>query len=317
MIAVYVIVGVLLASILVFWVYGERGRLLRSSTWRVMRAGGLRRVLNFASLHGWLYGRWPNQYIRIMTQDIIPRLGQRGKRFVADRYHGKVLTPELAEAFLTIDVNREIPLQDLEQIIPYATARDLVLEGPPDVALFECACRSFRSQPCQPTQVCMISGSLFVDFTLEHHPDTTRRVSQSEALEVLREEHARGHLHSAWFKDALVDRMYAICNCCKCCCGGIEAMTKHGAPWLASSGYVARVDDALCNGCDVCTATCPFDALSLADATVAVDWEKCMGCGVCISQCPTEAMSLVRDEAKGVPLDVRPLVRDKVGAGSR
>ena len=316
MIAVYVIVGLLLAAVLTLWLIGERWRPLRASTWRMMREGGLRRLLNFASLHGYVYGRWTKLYLRVFNEHIIPRLGPRGKRWLSDRYHGKVLTQELAEAFFTIDVNQEIPLQDLEQIIPYPTARDLVLEGPIDVAVYECPCRMRRAEHCEPVQVCMVVGRLFVDFVLEHYPDTSRRLSRSEALELLRAEHTRGHLHSAWFKDAAMDRMMAICNCCKCCCGGIEAMTKHGVPQMASSGYVSRVDDALCTGCDVCTAACPFGALALVDATVEVDWDKCMGCGVCLGQCPTGAMSLGRDAAKGVPLDVRLLVREKAGAGS-
>jgi hypothetical protein len=29
-----------------------------------------------------------------------------------------------------------------------------------------------------------------------------------------------------------------------------------------------------------------------------------MGCGVCISKCEHEALSLVRDEAKGIPLEI-------------
>jgi NAD-dependent dihydropyrimidine dehydrogenase PreA subunit len=36
-----------------------------------------------------------------------------------------------------------------------------------------------------------------------------------------------------------------------------------------------------------------------------VIWEKCMGCGVCEGHCDTGAIVLVRDERKGVPLDVR------------
>jgi Pyruvate/2-oxoacid:ferredoxin oxidoreductase delta subunit len=32
-----------------------------------------------------------------------------------------------------------------------------------------------------------------------------------------------------------------------------------------------------------------------------------MGCGVCEAQCPNDALELVRDERKGVPLDVRAL----------
>jgi hypothetical protein len=32
---------------------------------------------------------------------------------------------------------------------------------------------------------------------------------------------------------------------------------------------------------------------------------------VCIGQCPNEAMSLVRDERKGIPLDVRLLAQEQ------
>ena len=35
-----------------------------------------------------------------------------------------------------------------------------------------------------------------------------------------------------------------------------------------------------------------------------------MGCGVCVGRCPIEAMTLVRDERKGIPLDVRLLVQE-------
>jgi ferredoxin len=147
-------------------------------------------------------------------------------------------------------------------------------------------------------------GQPFVDFILEHHPQSSRRLTQAEALDLLRAEHERGHLHSAWFKDAMLSRFYAICNCCKCCCGGIEAMVKYGIPMMASSGYVAQVDETLCVACDTCKDACPFGAIQV-DGTAVVKWEACMGCGVCVGQCPNKAMSLVRDEKKGVPFDVR------------
>jgi ferredoxin len=155
----------------------------------------------------------------------------------------------------------------------------------------------------------MVIGQPFVDFMMEHNPQITRRLTQTEALELLQAEHERGHLHSAWFKDAMLDRFYAICNCCKCCCGGIEAMIKYGSPMIASSGYVARVNQPVCGQCGACVEACPFGALSL-DAAVEVNWEKCMGCGVCEGQCPTGAMLLVRDERKGIPLDVRLLAQE-------
>jgi len=153
----------------------------------------------------------------------------------------------------------------------------------------------------------MVIGQPFVDFILEHKPKTSRRLTQAEALELLQAEHERGQLHSAWFKDALLDRFYAIGNCCKCCCGGVMAMTKYDIPMLASSGYVAQVDESNCSLCGICVDTCPFGAVSM-DGELLVNWNKCMGCGVCVGQCPTDGIALVRDEEKGVPLDVRLLV---------
>ena len=304
---IFIIIAIILVGGVGLWLYGERWRPLRPSTWKFMREVGLRRLLNLSGLHGYVYGRWNKEYLKILLKYIIPRLGPRGKKWVADHYHGKVLTSELAKAIITLD--HDIPLQDLEQIIPYPLARDLVMKGPPEVAVFQCPCRQIRDKPCEPTQVCMVIGQPFVDFVIEHHPNSSRRLSQTEALELLEAEHKRGHLHSAWFKDACLDRFYEICNCCKCCCGGIEAMVKYGAPTMASSGYVAKVDEALCNACGTCEDICPFRAIQVADDKAIVKWETCMGCGVCQGQCPGEALSLVRDERKGIPMDVRLLAQ--------
>jgi NAD-dependent dihydropyrimidine dehydrogenase PreA subunit len=300
-----IVVGSLLLAVLIFWLMGERGHLILPSTWAGMRAGGLRNMLNLNALHQYVYGRWFKQYLDILINDISPRLGPRGRKWLSDHYHGKVLTQELAKAIITL--NRDIPLRDLEQIVPYPIARDLVLKGPPDVAVFPCGCRLARDNPCEPTQVCMAIGQPFVGFMLEHHPQTCRRLTQAEALQLLDAEHERGHLHSAWFKDACLNRFYVICNCCKCCCGGIEAMVRYGNPMVASSGYVAKVDDKLCAACGACESACPFNAIKVEESA-NVTWEKCMGCGVCEGQCPNGAISLVRDERKGIPLDVRLLV---------
>ena len=37
-----------------------------------------------------------------------------------------------------------------------------------------------------------------------------------------------------------------------------------------------------------------------------------MGCGVCVSKCEHGALSLVRDDAKGVPLEICSLMQDAV-----
>jgi Pyruvate/2-oxoacid:ferredoxin oxidoreductase delta subunit len=300
----FIIVGLLFIAVIIFWLIGEHWRPLLPSTRNFMRQAGWKRFLSGSNLHAYVYGRWTREYIHLALNYLLPHLGERGKQRWADHYHGKVLTKEQARNIITID--QDIPLQDLEKIIPYPAARDLVLKGPPDVVVFSCPCRQIRANPCEPIQVCMVIGQPFADFILEHHPQSSRRLTQTEALELLEAEHQRGHLHSAWFKDVMLDRFYVICNCCKCCCGGIELMVKHKAPTMSSSGYVARVDESLCTGCKVCELACPFAAIQ-AEGTAVVNWDACMGCGVCVGQCPNKAVWLDRDERKGVPLDVRVL----------
>ena len=39
-----------------------------------------------------------------------------------------------------------------------------------------------------------------------------------------------------------------------------------------------------------------------------VDLTRCLGCGLCVDTCKENAISLVRDERKGIPLDVAELV---------
>ena len=294
----------MLALVTFAWLLAERGRLMLPSTLKMLRASGWRKLRDGTFLHSYVYGLFTKEYIGYGLKNVLPKMDAAARQSSADHYHGKVLPTALAEALVTHEHNIDLP--DLEQVIPYPVARSLVLDGSPDIAVFDCPCRATRENPCQPTQVCMIVGQPFVDFIVEHHPTKTRRITSGEAVEILRAEHERGHIHTAYFKDAMLERFYAICNCCKCCCGGIESMVKHGVPMIASSGYVAQVDESQCAACGDCAEACPFDALSL-DGFANVDWGKCMGCGVCEGQCQVGGITLVRDERKGVPLDVRAL----------
>jgi Na+-translocating ferredoxin:NAD+ oxidoreductase RNF subunit RnfB len=212
----------------------------------------------------------------------------------------------LEPATQLVTVNEEIRLTDLEQVIPYRRARDIVLKNPDHIVVLDCPCRVSRSDPCEPLDVCLIIGEPFASFVAEHHPRRSRWIEPRQAVEILRAEDERGHVHHAFFKDAMLDRFYAICNCCACCCGAMQAH-RTGVPMLAPSGYVSRVDVALCTGCGACVAACPFDAISLREGVAVVDEEACLGCGVCVSQCARDGLALERDARKGEPLDIRQL----------
>ena len=288
----------------VLWLIGERGVSVLPSTRKFIVEGGFKKLFDLNTLHGYIYMRWQKPYLSFFINQLSPNSTKAQGKWFANRYHSKVLTEEHARSIITI--GQEIRQKDLEQIVPYPIARNIVLNAPPKITLYVCGCRHARKNPCQPTQVCMFIGEPFASFMLEHHPTESRAINQTEALELLRAEHERGHIHAAWFKNAMLDRMYVICNCCICCCGGIEAMMKYGTPMIASSGYVASVNEGLCQACGTCVEKCPFDALSV-DQIARVNWDKCMGCGVCIDQCPNDAISLLRDAQNGIPLDVKAL----------
>lgn len=135
-------------------------------------------------VHGYIYGRWTYLYIGIATgrHRLLKKLGplvdvalrwlarepssrsETGtaasaqalpaneaslqKLRFADAYHGKVLLPEAARRLVTVD--RNIRLTGLETVVPYARARDLILQHPDHIVLLDCPCRSSRPNPCLP-----------------------------------------------------------------------------------------------------------------------------------------------------------------------
>ncbi|MGE4470634.1 MAG: 4Fe-4S binding protein [Desulfovibrio sp.] len=276
----------------------------------------------YEKVHGYCYARWPYLYIGVATgrkklaalltlpfslwivrhNPPHPAAGDKRASF-ADSYHGKALP--LEEATRLVTLNRAVHVQDLEQVVPYKQAREIILRNPERIVLLDCPCRAVQENPCLPLDVCLIIGDPMARFILDHHPSRAREITPDEAVRVLKETDERGNVHHAFFKEAVLGRFYAICNCCSCCCGAMQAH-RNGIPMLCSSGYLARVDAERCVGCGNCTRYCQFGALTLEDRTVRVGGE-CMGCGVCVSKCPKDALSLVAAPEKGLPLDVQRL----------
>jgi Pyruvate/2-oxoacid:ferredoxin oxidoreductase delta subunit len=279
----------------------------------------------FDLLHGYIYGRWIFYYISFGTgrhtlarrllrffsylpkrkNEVYSALESRGG--MAEIYHGKVLPLEAARQLIL--VGEEVRLENLETIIPYARAKDLILQNPDHLVVLDCPCRAALANPCLPLDVCLIIGEPFASFVSDHHPQRSRWISPEEAVSILQAEEARGHVHHAFFKDAMLGRFYAICNCCKCCCGAIQSQSS-GNLMLAPSGYTAHVDEDLCIACESCLEFCQFDALEMQDFQMQVREQSCMGCGVCVSHCPHDALSLVRDASKGEPLEILQLLKE-------
>ncbi len=305
-------------------------KLLQHSTRQfISEARGVKGYSLFDFIHGYIYSRFPYLYIGTGIGEhkqakvllsvvqffgrILAPVNQLWKRAFppkveiqfADTYHGKVVPITAAKKLLTIQ--QEIRLENLEHVIPYQKARDLIMLEPTHIAVLDCPCRAARKNPCLPMDVCLIVGEPFVGMLLDYRPQQARRITQEEALQILEAEDARGHVHHAFFKDAMLGRFYAICNCCSCCCGAMQAH-QQGTPMLASSGYLAEVDADLCIGCESCMDYCQFHAISVPEATAIIDPNACMGCGVCTSHCSQDAIHLERNADKGIPLELDELI---------
>jgi ferredoxin len=280
----------------------------------------------FNFIHGYIYSRWVYFYIAMgtgyhpLSKRLAPVLSWIGDLItknapkvdglpvikMEDTYHGKVVPLQAARELVVVKQN--VNLGDLESIIPYALARDIVLQNPDHIVVMDCPCRAAKENPCLPLDVCLIVGEPFAGFVLEHHPERARQISSEEAQTIIKAEDERGHVHHAFFKDAMLGRFYAICNCCSCCCGAMAAQ-RNGTPMLVSSGFVAEIDVEKCKSCGKCIKTCQFGAISKNDRML-VAAAACMGCGVCVNQCQFDAIHLEREESRGRPLEIQKLMAD-------
>ena len=294
---------------------------MKPSTKAFFRLHGWRNPIDF--LHGYIYGRWINTYLKVITGKAFKRRKKGGAapsgprppqpqtrigRWFEERYHSKVLTH--GDAGKIVKLDRPLRVDNPERVIPFEIANRIILDTPGSLAVMRCPCREIRDdRSCGPLEVCMVVGKPFVDFVVEHGTNEARHISREEGIEILKTARAQGWVHTAWFKDAMAGRFYAICNCCSCCCVPTRSMKRTGleAKYLAPSGYVAVVDADVCSGCGGCENVCAFGAMSDEIGAVVVDREKCFGCGVCANLCPSAAATMVLAPEKGVPFDVEAL----------
>lgn len=250
-------------------------------------------------------------YLKVL-KNLVKMNSRWFRNHICETYHSKVVRLDDASRFITI--NKNIELRNLDQVLPYKHAKDIILRNPKNIIAYEGACRAQKKDACKPTDVCLVVGEPFADLVRMFQPFRSRRISPDEALPIIKEENERGHVHTAWFKTAMLDRFYAICNCCKCCCLGMKFMTEYNMKGVLPSGYRAVIGDE-CVGCSECAKYCQFDAIEIIsfsdngkEKKVAnVIAERCFGCGICESKCKKVNISLILDPEKGIPLNIETL----------
>jgi Pyruvate/2-oxoacid:ferredoxin oxidoreductase delta subunit len=171
-----------------------------------------------------------------------------------------------------------------------------ILKAPQATAVVDCPCRR-QARKCE--------GALDTCFMFDKMAEgcfargAGKRVSYEEALALTDKAEEEGQVH-VWINSSFMGSRF-MCNCCQCCCIDWAPLLQHNVPlekrW-AKSRFEARVDQALCDGCQTCVERCQFDAIEMQRVPgskrlkASVNPEKCFGCGVCVLKCEPGALSL-------------------------
>jgi ferredoxin/predicted transcriptional regulator len=197
-------------------------------------------------------------------------------------------------------ITRVVPIEQAviqkhDNVLPYDDVKAIINKFD-TIAVSTCYCRHEKDlldKPCHVTREmenCFSFGQT-AEFIIKYH--FGKKVSREEALNIMEKAREDGLVHKAFHvKQDVANDEYAICNCCKCCCGTFQIYYLGGSPMQSYSSCLANVEASECTGCGVCEEACPMEAIKLVDDVAQVEKMTCIGCGVCSYQCPVTAIKL-------------------------
>jgi len=235
------------------------------------------------------------------------------------RYHSKVISGENATKILTLDEDVTAVTEKNKRVIPFDYAYKILFQEPDFIAVMDCPCKKTLNAPEESVNSCLSVGRKTAQFWLDrcgkkYH---ARKITQQEALELIRKFREKGYVTQAFFKVATGGSTGIICNCHIDTCVSLQAsrFARRFSSELtmnADSGYSMRHDDTVCRLCGACVRICQFNAISLAENKRTYEKKECLGCGLCMEHCPHQAIHMYQDPDKTIPLDVDIVKKDFV-----
>jgi Na+-translocating ferredoxin:NAD+ oxidoreductase RNF subunit RnfB len=189
----------------------------------------------------------------------------------------------------SIPINRQIVAD--WPIAPYEDVLQIV-EGQQKIAITPCVCRTqqkLTGSDCDKTMENCFSFGSHADYYVEN--GLGRYITTEEAKEIIKKNEEEGLVMQPFNSQ----KVGGMCSCCGDCCGMLRSLKKQPNPAEAvQSNYFARVDEALCTGCETCVERCQMDAIDVVDGISTIRLNRCIGCGLCVTTCPEEAIRLIK-----------------------
>ena len=233
------------------------------------------------------------------------------------RYHAKVISFGNTQKIFELNEDISAISEKNKRIVPFKYAYKILFQEPDFIAVMDCPCKKTLNAPEWSINSCISVGKKTSQFWLDScgKKYNARKISQHEALALIKQFREKGYLTQAFFKVATGGSTGIICNCHIESCVSLQAsmFAKKFDPSLsmsADSGYSVIYDNLKCRKSGTCARICMFGAVKFMDGIRKYDKKTCMGCGLCVEHCPEQALSLLRDADKSVPLDMD-LVREE------
>ncbi len=185
------------------------------------------------------------------------------------------------------------------EIMDYDRASNVIKEAR-FITVSMCFCRHkmhHLGKDCYaPMETCLTFGNSA--YTLSKH-GYGRAIDSAEALDILNMAYDYNLVQCG---ENVRSGGVFLCNCCGCCCEGMQAIKKFGSLMpIQTTPFIPEIIEESCVGCGKCANVCPIDAMKVDPVTHKAknDEEICLGCGVCVRNCPKKAIYL-KNRAKQI-----------------
>lgn len=200
----------------------------------------------------------------------------------------------------TINVNKKIESEGSE-FLPTEVIKEVIKRNKDIVIMKSCLCRT--SNKCQdyPRDI----GCIFLGPTSKKIPEHIgTKATVEEALAQVDRADAAGLSHiigrnkidTVWMNIRPGKGLLTICHCCPCCClwkvyPNLDKSISNKLEKL--DGVSLKFDESKCKMCKKCLKErCMFNAISLKDNKITIDYDTCKGCGLCVNSCKFGALTI-------------------------